>query len=128
MTFRSKLILTLIAFIVMVVAYNNIFSNKMISGKYIYSFPDSNPEGPREGDYLKLEEDGTFKSDTWGEGTYKISGNEIHFSYEHGRAGYHSYVDRYFFFGAPRLMVDLDMNYYFEKTSKNPYNSITFTP
>lgn len=49
----------------------------MISGKYVYNFPFSVVEGSNSGDELVLNENGTFKSDTWGNGTYTLTFSKL---------------------------------------------------
>lgn len=74
-------------------------------------------EGPKSVDTLKLYEDGTFQNNSWGKGTYLINGDEIHFrySYELGTARYTSSLNRKFLIGSPRIKLNSDLGFYYEK-------------
>lgn len=117
MSTKKIIILSCLSLILISILYDNFYTVGMISGKYVYKFPLSRPEGPREGDKLQLNKDGTFQSDSWGEGTYKIVGSALDLTYHDqlGRAGYQMTIYRPFFWGIPKICVDRDLNYCFEK-------------
>lgn len=114
---RTILIIFVITFFVVSIAYDNFYTTKIISGTYIYDFPNAIADGPSQGDRLVLKENGSFKSDTWGVGRYVVSGSKLQltFNYELGKVSYECSIYRRFFWGAPRLNVVSDLEYYFEK-------------
>lgn len=114
---RNKLVIFALTFIGFSIAYNNFYTAEMISGTYIYNFPNAGADGPSHGDHLILKENGNFKSDTWGNGRYVISGSKLQltYSYAFGKAGYECNIYRPFFWGLPRFSVVRDLEYYFEK-------------
>ena len=116
---KSKTVI-IIFFVLLVsisVIYDNYFTPKMISGKYVYNFPVYVVDGPSTRDYLLLKENGTFESNTWGNGTYKINGSKLAFKYKYemGEAGFECGIYRPFFFGTPRISICKDLDYYFLK-------------
>lgn len=117
MNVKKASIVSLIILIVMSIMYDNIYTIGIVSGEYTYNFPLGGPDGPNQGDKLLLKKDGTFQSDTWGEGTYKINGTnlDLSYKYEYGRAGYKMMICRSFYWGKPRLSIIRDLEYYFEK-------------
>jgi hypothetical protein len=117
MNIKKISILSLIILITISILYDNLYTTGIISGEYTYLFPLSGPEGPQEGDKLTLNKDGTFQSDTWGNGTYEIKCAEVDLSYktQRGRARYTMTIYRPFYWGEPRLSVIRDLNYSFEK-------------
>ena len=104
-------------FLVLSIAYDNFYTSNMIIGTYTYDFPNAVPDGPCQGDHLILKENGNFKSDTWGNGRYVISGSKLQltYNYEFGKSGYECSIYRKLFWGAPRLSIVRDLEYYFEK-------------
>jgi len=89
----------------------------MITGVYISNNSEPVLEGPDFGDKLILYNNNTFKSDTWGEGTFRLKYSffETRIVLKYGGAIYNSYFYRPFFFGAPRISLFRDLNYYYEK-------------
>jgi hypothetical protein len=107
----------------------------MISGTYVYEFPNSITEGPNLNHKLILKRNGQFESDTWGDGGFEIHGSSLILSYiikpeevnfnlkdstvtgkiEGGKASVEFKLCRPFFWGTPRIRVDADMNYYYRK-------------
>ena len=117
MNIKKVSILSLIILIIISIMHDNLYTVGMVSGEYTYNFPLGGPDGPNQGDKLLLKKDGTFQSDTWGEGTYKINGADLNLSYKYGygRAGYGMIIYRSFYWGKTRLSIIRDLNYYFEK-------------
>ncbi len=76
MKLRTFIILFILAFVVLSIVYDNVYTKSLISGKYIYNYEQS-LEGPHKGDYLILKDNGEFDSDTWGNGTYQVSGSRL---------------------------------------------------
>jgi len=94
----------------------------MITGEYVSNNAQSLLEGPgRRGEKLFLLEDNKFKSDTWGNGTYKLKYTfggtriDLTYNYEFGKASYHTSINRSYFFGKPQILLDKDLEFYFEK-------------
>jgi len=94
-------------------AYDKFYTANLISGSYSYDFPFAVPEGPDQGDNLVLFNNGNFKSDTWGDGTYKIEGSRITFNTS--ELGFQTSLYRPFFFGKPRISISSDLDYYYEQ-------------
>ncbi|TKC12588.1 hypothetical protein FA048_02935 [Pedobacter polaris] len=116
---RKVIIISFIAIIAISIAYDNLYVKGMIAGKYIYNFSGDQLEGPDKGDHLVLKMNGLFESDTWGKGIYKLTGSRIELNYadEFGDGIYVFTISRRFFWGKPRLVVNKDLGYYFEKTN-----------
>ena len=116
---RTVIILFILTFLVLSIVYDNVYTKSLISGKYIYNYEEA-LEGPNKGDYLILKSNGEFESDTWGKGTYKINGSrlELNYTYQYGQAeaGYNCIIYRKFFWGKPRISINSDLGYFFEKT------------
>ena len=114
---RKNLIIIFLVLFAILIAYNNFYTSEMISGKYIYKFPYFTAEGPKQGDAITLKENGSFESDTWGKGTYKLSGStlNLNYTYEFGKAEFETNIYRPLFVGNPRIRISEDLNYYFEK-------------
>ena len=89
-----------------------------MEGTYISNNTEPVLEGPSSVDTLFLNRDGTFRSGSWGPGEYEINGDNIHFKYEysHGKANYHSTINRYYFIGTPRILLNSDLGFYYTKT------------
>jgi len=114
---RNIIIILIVLFIALSLAYDNIYTPRFISGTYIYHFPSAVAEGPNLNDKLTLNDDGNFESDTWGKGTYEINGSdlELTYQYELGNAGFELTIYRPMFWGEPHLYVVKDLGYYFAK-------------
>jgi hypothetical protein len=116
---KSKIVIitSVFLFIIIATTYDNFYTSKILSGKYTYKFPQYIVEGPKTGDYLILKENGTFESDTWGNGTYVINGSEIilNYKYELGLASFECKIYRPLFLGKPRISVCKDLDYYFKR-------------
>jgi hypothetical protein len=69
---REKIFKFFIGVIILGYIFNNFFTEVMITGEYVSNNTESVLEGAgRSGEKLFLLEDNKFKSDTWGNGTYK---------------------------------------------------------
>ncbi|MWW26821.1 hypothetical protein [Flavobacteriaceae] len=77
-------------------------------------------ETPHKADTLNLKSDGTFSSEFYGDGTYDVnygllnSEIELHYEYEMGKAGYHTYFSNKIF-EKPKIILNYDLNHYYEK-------------
>ncbi|MFC3559431.1 hypothetical protein [Pedobacter jamesrossensis] len=109
-----KIVLAVL-FVILIISfcYDNFYTANLISGSYSYDFPLAVPEGPNEGDKLILMNNGDFKSDTWGRGTYKIEGTRITFNTH--ELGFQTKLYRPFFLGKPRISISSDLGYYFKQ-------------
>lgn len=100
--------------ILLSIAYDNYYPKWAVIGTYVYNFPRGViAEGPNSGDRLILEKEGYFRSTTWGKGTYELKGVRLLLSSNEG--GHSAYFYRELFWGKPRIVVERDLNYYFEK-------------
>lgn len=93
----------------------------MIVGTYVNNNYDqrvSGPEVPYEQDTLILFDNNKFTSPFWGNGTYQIIyglyGTEIKLSYALGKSYFRGRLTR-LWLGKPKIILDQDLNYYFEK-------------
>ncbi len=94
----------------------------MITGEYVSNNTESVLEGPgRIGEKLFLFKDNKFKSDTWGNGIYTLKYTfggtriDLTYNYEFGRASYVTSINRSYFFGKPQIILERDLEFYFEK-------------
>ena len=77
-------------------------------------------ETPHKADTLILKSDGTFSSEYYGNGTYKIYygilTTEIDWTYEYemGKAGHSAYFSNKIF-EKPKIILNYDLNHYYEK-------------
>lgn len=98
--------------------WNSYYPNFLLAGSYLSNNSTPILEGPTTNEVLILYLDGTFKSQAWGNGTYELDGPEIMFKYvdRMGSSGYFlTSVYRPFFLLLPRISLNQDLNYYFEK-------------
>jgi hypothetical protein len=109
-------------FFILIYIFNNFFTETMITGLYVSNNNQSNIEGPnRVGEKLLILEGNKFKSDTWGKGNYELkyslNGTRIHltYNYQYGKTGYEIYINRSYFLGKPQLILNRDLEIYFEK-------------
>jgi len=112
MNFRILLIIFSLI-VIASVSYDNYYTTNIVSGSYSYEFPLAIPEGPSEGDNLLLLDNGDFKSDTSGSGTYKIDGSRITFFTS--EIGFQTNLYRPFFWGKPRISISSGLDYYFKQ-------------
>lgn len=95
-----------------------------VAGKYVNNNTDYTLEGPKpiqQGyDTLTLFKDGTFSSNTWGNGVYKITddflGCEITLDYNYtaGKGSIRTQISRPFF-GDLRIWLNHDRGFYFKR-------------
>ena len=77
-------------------------------------------ESPHKADTLNLKSDGTFSSGYYGNGTYKVSygilTTEIDWTYEYefGKAVHSAYFSNKIF-EKPKIILNYDLNHYYEK-------------
>lgn len=116
---KSKIviIITIIIIITTAIIYDNFYTNKMVSGSYVYNFPTYIVDGPNTGDILNLKENGTFESNSWGNGTFIINGSDLELCYknEFGKSSFECGIYRPLFFGEPHISICRDLDYYFKK-------------
>lgn len=78
-------------------------------------------ESPHKPDNLNLKSDGTFSSDFFGNGTYKVNYRileteiELHYENINGKSGYYTYFSNKIFEN-PKIILNYDLNHYYEKT------------
>ncbi|MFI1770276.1 hypothetical protein [Thalassobellus citreus] len=78
-------------------------------------------ESPHKAENLTLKSDGTFSSDFYGNGNYKVSYGilnteiELHYENINGKSVYHSYFINKIFEN-PKIVLNYDMNHYYQKT------------
>tara|TARA_B100001173_G_C15842857_1_gene485399 strand:- start:388 stop:741 length:354 start_codon:yes stop_codon:yes gene_type:complete len=97
---------------------NTYFPSWLITGTYTSSIDDSfATSGIDDNESLEIFNDGTFKGDTWGEGTWKLEhgfrGTRIDFSFDN--ESYNTYFYRRMFFSKPRIVIFRDLNSEFLK-------------
>lgn len=95
-----------------------------VVGEYINNNTEYVLEGPlpidKYVDTLKIFDDGTFESKTWGNGTYLVKGNflsprlRISYTYEFGKAGAEFIIQKPVI-GNLRIWLDQDLGFYFKK-------------
>ena len=77
-------------------------------------------ETPHRPDRLILKSDGSFSSDFFGNGTYKINYRianteiELHYKSEFGNAAYFTYFSNKVYEN-PKIILNYDLNHYYEK-------------
>lgn len=100
--------------------FKNFLSKNMISGTYVSNNKQSLIDGPNFGDTLKIYSNDRFESQTWGNGKYKLKHSltgtniQLNYRFEFGEASYEMNIYRSFF-SKPRINLDSDLEYYFEK-------------
>ena len=97
---------------------NTYFPSWLITGTYTSSIDDSfATSGIDDNESLEIFNDGTFKGDTWGEGTWKLEhgfrGTRIDFSFDN--ESYNTYFYRRMFFSKPRIVIFRDLNSFCKK-------------
>ena len=117
---RNNKALIICAVIIVLYLFKNLLTEKMISGTYVSNNKQSLIDGPSFGDTLKIYDNNRFESQTWGKGTYELKHSlvgtkiDLIYKYEYGNAGYEMNIYRTFL-GIPRIDLDRDLEYYFEK-------------
>ncbi|MGB0850289.1 MAG: hypothetical protein ACPGTP_03515 [Bacteroidia bacterium] len=120
----KKTLLGGIGLILIMIVWKNYIPKSSIIGKYVNNNTESILEGPSHihngVDTLRLFDNGTFKSRTWGDGTYVFDDTffeskiELTYSEPMGNAGYQMIVIKSLL-GNIKLLLNLDLNFYFEK-------------
>ena len=114
MSFRKKTLLGIITVFILTIVYNSYFPVFLVTGEYEANIEDDYATyGVDNGDKLVLNKNGTFDSDSWGKGTYKINGAEITFKFDND--GFHTHFNRPMFFGKPRIIIFRDLGSEFIK-------------
>ena len=117
---KNNKILIICILLIAFYIFKNFLSENMISGTYVSNNKQSLIDGPNFGDTLKIYSNNRFESQTWGNGNYKLSYSgkgtiiTLKYKYEFGNAVYQTYINRSFF-SKPRIVLDFDSEYYFEK-------------
>lgn len=106
--------------VVCICMFNTYYPSWLVTGSYTSSI--DNPFGTNgisDNESLEIFEDGTFKGDTWGEGTWELehglSGTRIDFHFDN--EGYNSYFYRRMYLGKPRIVIFRDLGSEFLKTN-----------
>ena len=114
MKFSKFKILIVLLFILTVGLYNSVFPRFLVSGKYIAKIENEfGSFGISNGDQLILHTDGTFQSNSLGNGTYSQKGKQIQLSST--TATIQTYFNRPFLLGKPRIIIYRDLNSEFIK-------------
>ncbi len=97
---------------------NTYFPSWLITGSYTSSVVDQFAAGGIDNnEKLEIYADGTFKGDTWGQGTWnlehRLKGTRIDFTFNN--EGYNTYFYRRMFFSKPRIVIFRDLNSEFLK-------------
>ncbi len=98
--------------------YNSYYPSWLITGSYTSSINDPfATDGIGDNESLEIFNDGTFKGDTWGAGTWKLEhefkGTRIEFRFNN--EGNNTYFYRRMFFSKPRIVIYRDLNSEFLK-------------
>lgn len=111
---NKKLLIGIIGMIIFTIIYNTYFPKFIVVGEYeAYIEYEFATYGIKNGDKLILNKDGTFESNFWGKGNYKIKGNKI--SFDFGKDGFHTYFNRPLFYGNTRIIIFKDLKSEFIK-------------
>ena len=102
----------------LIFTFNTFFPSWIITGTYtsdiVNSFATS---GIDNNENLEIYNDGTFKGDSWGKGTWKLEhsfkGTRIDFKFDNEI--FSTYFYRRFFFSKPRIIIYRDFNSEFLK-------------
>lgn len=73
-------------------------------------------EAPHKPDTIILFSNGTFKSEFYGIGNYKIDGNdlELNYDYENGKAEYKTTITNKLYQN-PKIIMNHKLNHYYDK-------------
>jgi hypothetical protein len=111
---RSPIILFCLLFFAFTLAYNYAYPVFLIKGTYVAHMPGQDGYlGVQEGDTLRIHGDGTFDSQSWGSGTYRIANDEITFRTENEAIS--TFFRKPYFYGRPRITIFYDLNAEFVK-------------
>lgn len=123
---KKKRLIIGIGLLVIFLVWKNYIPESSIIGKYVNNNTEPTLEGPspiQNGvDTLRLFDNGTFKSRTWGDGTYEFedaffeSKIDLTYSYPMGKAGYQM-IAKKSLLGNVKLWFNFDLNFYFEKVN-----------
>lgn len=121
---KKNRILIIIALIIILIGWKNYIPKSSILGEYANNNTKPILEGPspiQNGiDTLKLLENDTFESKTWGNGRYEISKSfmrteiDLTYTYPMGKAGFSTQIEKSMF-GKIKIWLDYDLEFYFEK-------------
>ena len=110
----KRIVLFFLLLFAFTLAYNYAYPIFLIKGTYVAHMPDQNGYlGVQEGDTLRIHADGTFDSQSWGSGTYRIANDEITFLTENEAIS--TSFTRPYFYGSPRIQIFYDLNAEFVK-------------
>lgn len=108
------IIIFLLLLFAFTLAYNYAYPVFLIKGTYVAHVPGQDGYlGVQEGDTLRIHADGTFDSQSWGSGTYRIANDEITFRTENEAIS--TSFRRPYFYGTPRIAIFYDVNAEFVK-------------
>ena len=98
--------------------YDSYYPSWLITGSYKSHVSDTFATGGIEdNETLEIFSDGSFKADSWGDGTWKLEhrfkGTRIYFKFKN--EGVSTYFYRRMFFSKPRIEIFRDLNSAFIK-------------
>jgi len=113
---KAKITYIILIIIGFIFIYNTYFPSWLITGEYKSSISNAYcNQGISDNESLILYENGTYKSDSWGKGKWKVEhelkGTRIEFYNEN----YNTYFYRKMFFSKPRIVIFRDLNSEFIK-------------
>ncbi|MDF9795361.1 hypothetical protein OKW21_000624 [Catalinimonas alkaloidigena] len=113
----KRLLLMFLVLIGFLVFWNNFYPRFSVEGVYVSNNTRPIIEGPKSIDTLTIYSNGTFENGSWGKGEYSIDGDQIHFdiTYDYGKFGFNTYLSRTYFIGSPKIQLDSDLGFYYEK-------------
>ena len=107
MKIRPTIIFLLLLF-AFTLAYNYAYPVFLIKGTYVAQMSGQDGYlGVQEGDTLRIQADGTFHSQSWGSGTYRIANDEITFRTENEAIS--TSFRRPYFYSRPRIAIFYDL-------------------
>jgi hypothetical protein len=116
MKVKKRYIASLIVGLIFVL--NTYFPSWLITGSYTSNIVDPFASGGINNiEKLEIYDNGTFKGDTWGQGTWNLEhglkGTRIDFTFNN--ESYNTYFYRRMFFNKPRIVIFRDLNSEFLK-------------
>lgn len=110
----KRIVLFFLLLFAFTLAYNYAYPVFLIKGTYVAHMPGQDGYlGVQEGDTLRIHADGTFHSQSWGSGTYRIANDEITFRTENEAIS--TSFRRPYFYGTPRIAIFYDLKAEFVK-------------
>ena len=110
----KRIVLFFLLLFAITLAFNYTYPIFLIKGTYVAHMPDQDGYlGVKDGDTLSIHADGTFDSQSWGSGTYRIENDEITFRTENEAIS--TSFSRPYFYGRPRIQIFYDLNSEFVK-------------